>query len=422
MNRLDYPRCGITLHHGVTNSGLNVFVFPRAEFQTKYAFFATRYGGCDRRFLLDGQFTDTPAGIAHFLEHKMFDMPGYQAMDKFADFGASPNAFTSNGMTGYLFSCVDRFDDSLRELLHYVTTPWFTEESVAKEQGIIGQEIRMGEDNPGRRVQQNLLKALYAHHPVRESIAGTVESIAQISAKTLEDCHRMFYRPENMVLCCAGDLDPAAVMALAEAASAGPAGPAPARDYGGEESLLPAQVRVEDKMSVSMPLFRLGAKLPWTADGRDWAKLLLLADLSCMLLMGEGSPLYAQLYAEGLINKSFYAGSFDFPAGGVCCAGGRCAEPMTVLGRIVDAAEAFRLDGAAQDRFRRLKKTALGNFLMALDSLDDLCHTQADGFLNGWERMAFPDLCEELQAADAADFIHEAFRAQRLAISIVSPL
>lgn len=421
MNRELYPASGTVLYRGTTGSGLPVCVFPKEGFQTKYAFLAVGYGGCDRRFLLDGSWTDTPAGIAHFLEHKMFDMPGYNALEKLTAAGASPNAFTSHGMTGYLFSCTDGFYGDLEELLRFVTTPCFSQESVEKEQGIIGQEIRMGEDSPARRVQQNLLRALYSAHTVRDSIAGTVESIARISAETLYDCHRMFYHPGNMVLCCAGDLDAGKVLEVADRVVTTPAGAAVARDYGDEESLLPAQVRIEDRMSVSMPLFRLGAKMSRSGEGRDWARTMLLADLACELLLGEGTPLYNAMYQDGVINKSFYSGAFDFPGGGVCCAGGRCADPSAVLGRIVDGAEAFRMDRAAEKRLSGLKKKALGDFLMALDSLDDLCHTQADGALSGWQHMDFPGICGEIGGEEVEHFLHETLQAQRLAISVVSP-
>ena len=421
MNKEFYPASGTVLYQGVTGSGLPVCVFPKEEFQTRYAFFAVRYGGCDRRFLLDGNWLDTPAGIAHFLEHKMFDMPGYNALEKLTAMGASPNAFTSHGMTGYLFSCTDGFYENLEELLRFVMTPCFSPESVEKEQGIIGQEIRMGEDSPARRVQQNLLRALYSEHPARDSIAGTVESIAQISADTLYDCHRMFYHPGNMVLCCAGDMDAEKVLELADRVVTTPAGETALRDYGREESLLPNQVRIEDKMSVSMPLFRLGAKLPREAEGGDWARSMLVASLACELLLGEGTPLYNAMYQDGVINKSFYAGAFDFPGGGVCCAGGRCADPGAVLGRIVDGAEAFRMDRAAEKRLSGLKKKALGDFLMALDSLDDLCHSQADGYLSGWQHMDFPGICGEISGEEVERFLHETLQAQRLAISVVSP-
>ena len=422
MNYRDYPSCGIRLYEGVSPSGLPVSVYPMAGYQTKYALLAVRYGGCDRRFSSPGGWVDTPAGIAHYLEHKMFDMPGYNAMEKFTAHGANPNAFTGAGMTGYLFSCSERFEQNLEELLTYVTTPYFTAESVAKEQGIIGQEIRMGNDNPARRVRQNLMRALYRTHPVRDSIAGTVESIAEITPEVLERCYRAFYHPKNMVLCCAGDIDPKLVLAMAEMLVPTSEGEPPRSDYGDPESRMPETVRVEEKMAVSMPVFMLGSKLDWLADGRAWTKQLLLTEMSCQLFAGEGSPLYAELYAEGLINASFYAGATDFPQGGIACAGGRCGDPAAVMARLVDAAERFRMDSAAQSRFQRMKKMMLGNFIVALDSPEQLCHTQAESHFAGFERMRYPELLEEIAAEDVERTVHDCFDASRLALSIVSPL
>lgn len=422
MTYRDYPQCGIRRYEGVTAAGLQVFVYPMPDYQTQYAFFATKYGGCDRRFQRDGKWMDTPAGVAHFLEHKMFDMPGYNAMERFTALGASPNAFTSNGMTGYLFKCTEHFEENLRELLKYVTTPYFTADSVQKELGIIGQEIRMGDDNPSRRVRKNLLRALYRSHPVRDSIAGTVESIAQITPEILETCHRAFYHPKNMVLCCAGDIDPERVMKLAELLVPSSKEKAPKRDYGGAEQLLPETVRVEEKMSVSTPVFMLGGKLTWLPDGRAWAKQLLLTELSCELFAGDGSPLYSEMYASGLINSSFYAGAMDFPHGGAVCAGGRCADPNAVLTKLTDAAESFRMNADAESRLHRLKKTMLGNFIVTLDSAQELCHTQADAWFSGFERMEYPALFEEITAEDVEAVIHDCFRPERLALSVIRPL
>ena len=422
MTKQEFPELGITRYFGVTESGLTVYVYPRPGFQMKYAFFAARYGGCDIRFTLRGRWTDTPPGIAHYLEHKMFEMPDYTAIEKLTALGARPNAFTSSSMTGYHFTCTENFMPCLEELLTFVTTPYFTEASVAKERGIIAQEIRMREDEPERQTRNGLMRALYARHPIREGNLGTEESIARITPETLYSCHEAFYRPDNMVLCCAGDVDPEAVFDLASRLlPEKPRRKLPERDYGGEDSLLPVTLRAEKQMSVSMPVFLLGSKLPFPGFGRDWAKRLLLADLSCALFLGESSPLYCDMYDEGLINASFYAGCTDFPDGGAVCAGGRCRDPRAVLGRIVDAAEAFRMDADALARFQRVNKAAQGNFITALDSLTGLCHTQADGHFCGWDRMEVPAISRELTPEDAEAFIHESFRADRLAISLVRP-
>ncbi len=422
MNGKEFPEYGVTRYSGVTESGLTVHVFPRKGFRAKFALLAVKYGGCDTRFTHRGRWKDTPVGIAHYLEHKMFDMPDYSAMMKLSAAGAKVNAFTSSDKTGYHFTCEEDFLPDLEELIRFVTTPYFTEETVEKERGIITQEIRMRLDDPARRVNTELMKALYARHPIREGNLGTEESIARITPETLYSCHETFYRPENMILCCAGDLDPAAVFRLAQRGMAEKSRrKLPERDYGGEEDLAPVRVRVETDMPVSMPIFRLGSKLPFAPEGKDWQRRLLLAELSCDLLCGEGSPLYSALYDEGLIGGSFFSGVTDFPAGAVCMAGGRSRDPQKVLGRLVDAAEVFRTDKETAERFSRLQKAARGNFIMALDSFSGLCHTQADGAFLGWDCMDAPAVLSSITPEEAEAFLKDTFRADRLAISVVRP-
>ncbi len=418
----EFAEYGVTRYAGVTESGLTVCVFPRAGLQTKHALLAVKFGGCDLRFTLRGKWKDVPPGTAHYMEHKMFEMPGYHAIMKLAAAGANANAFTSSDKTGYHFSCIEGFMENLEELIAFVSTPFFSEESVAKERGIITQEIRMRQDQPDRRVRTELLKALYARHPIREGNLGTEEDIARITPELLDSCHEAFYRPDNMILCCAGDVDPEAVFALASRMlPEKPRRKLPERDRGGEEGLAPVRVRAETEMPVSMPVFQLGSKLPFAPEGRDWQRRLLLADLSCALFLGASSPLYADLYHEGLIDRSFSCGVTDFPQGGICTAGGRSADPQAVLGRVVDAAERFAADRETMERFNRLQKAARGNFIMALDSFFDLCHTQADGHFLGFDPLEAQEIRSGIKPEEAVAFIRDTFRADRLAISAVRP-
>ena len=421
MRLREWPRCGVRVWEGKTAAGLPVYVFPMPGFQTKYAFFAAKFGSCDRRFLLDGEWKDVPAGMAHFLEHKQFDMPDYNAGERLAALGASSNAYTSHGLTGYLFSCTEKFDLCLEELLRFVSTPYFTPESVEREKEIIAREIDMYEDDPSRRVDRRFFRALCREHPVRDPITGTADSIAGITAEDLYECHRRFYTPGNMVLSCAGDVDPEKVMALAERLVP-PGAEAPPRDYGEEEDLNPASVRVEEKMAVSMPLFQLGAKLPRRKEGPAWTREMVLADLSCELLLGVGSPLYTEMYDAGVIDHSFYVGTYDYPKGGVIYAGGRCADPGEVLARIADGAEAFRMDAAAAARLERLKRARLGGFLMSLDSPEWLPEMQAECCFDGWECMELPAMVDSVRPGEAEAFLRESFRPERLALSVISPM
>ena len=185
MNEKVYPRIGERVLEKTLPNGLKIFIVPKPQHRKKYAFFATRYGGMDMQFIRNGKKCDTPAGIAHYLEHKMFDTEDGNALQQLSQNGAEPNAFTSNAMTGYYFDCTEHFEENLRILLSFVSVPYFTEESVEKERGIIAQEIRMVEDSPDWQVYERLLACLYRSSPARVPIAGTVESIAGITAETL---------------------------------------------------------------------------------------------------------------------------------------------------------------------------------------------------------------------------------------------
>ena len=325
MQRHDYPNIGETLYSAELPNGLRLRVVPKKGFATFYAAFAANYGGADRRFELDGEAIDTPAGVAHFLEHKMFDLPdGDSAMNLLSANGAEPNAFTSSDMTCYYFQCTKSFEENLRLLLHFVSTPYFTPETVQKEQGIIAQEILMGEDNPGMAIYYQLLRQLYARHPIRDRVAGTVESISGITDKTLYDCHRAFYCPSNMALCVVGNVDPHTVIALAEEVLPRERGEEIARCYGEEEDDVAAQKETVTQMEVALPQFLVGFKCE-TNEG-DLLRQSLIGEMASDVLLGDSSPLYQRLYDEGLINSSFGGGFDQLPGVAVLCAGGAQAE------------------------------------------------------------------------------------------------
>ena len=272
------------------------------------------------QFIRNGEKCDTPAGIAHYLEHKMFDTKDGNALQVLSQNGAEPNAFTSNAMTGYYFDCTEHFEENLRILLSFVSVPYFTDESVEKERGIIGQEIRMVEDSPDWQVYERLLACLYRSSPARVPIAGTVESIAGITAETLYDCHHAFYCPSNMALCIVGNVDPHAVIALAEEVLPRERGEEIARCYGEEEDGAAAQKETVTQMEVALPQFLVGFKCE--ADEGDLLRQSLIGEMASDVLLGDSSPLYQRLYDEGLINGSFGGGFDQLPGVACLCAGG----------------------------------------------------------------------------------------------------
>ena len=286
MEKKLYERIGEEVFHTTLPNGLPVYIVPKKDFLRKYALFATRYGGMDMRFEKDGQWLDTPAGIAHYLEHKMFDTEDGNALQELAKNGAEPNAFTSNAITCYYFDATEKFYESLEILLSFVSIPYFTDESVQKEQGIIGQEIGMIEDNPEWQVYKQLMQALYHTSPARTPVAGSVESISHITAQTLYDCHKAFYTPANMCLVVVGDVKPERIIAAANQILPAKSGPLIRRDYGAEEELTAAEHFVTAAMEVSMPTFLVGFKCPPQHGGEEQHRFTAIGELACAVLMG----------------------------------------------------------------------------------------------------------------------------------------
>ncbi|MDY3013835.1 MAG: pitrilysin family protein [Evtepia sp.] len=421
MVKHTYETLGETLFEETLENGLRVYVFPKPEFGKCFAFFATRYGGMDTRFQLGGQWLDTPMGIAHYLEHKMFDTPDGNALQKLSATGASPNAFTSTAITGYHFECTDRFYENLRILLEFVSVPYFTEESVEKEQGIIGQEIRMIEDNPSWQVYHMLLEALYQHHPVRNSVAGSVESIREITAQTLYHCHEAFYTPSNMVLCVAGNVDPEQVCAMArEILPKEKKTPIP-RDCGQQEPEEVFQRETSREMAVSAPLVQLGIKVQPAQDGAAQFRQRLLGDLACEAWAGHSSPLYRRLYEEGLIDSNFYLGYMDYPGCAFLVADGECKEPEKLRDILLEEGARLGREGIDEGLFRRLKKAAYGNYVRALNSFETLCVEQAKGYFSDQAPWSFPEVYETITRQDAEAFLRRWIRPEQAALAVIRP-
>lgn len=423
MKTLRYDNIGETLYSETLGNGLTVLVLPKPGFTKSYAMFATDYGGADRRYMLSGKWTDTPAGVAHFLEHKMFDTPdGGNALTVLSANGASPNAFTGSAMTAYYFESTSGFEENLRMLLDFVSVPYFTDDSVQKEQGIIGQEIRMIEDSPDFVVYMNALKCLYEHNPISESVAGSIESIARITAQTLYDCHRVFYNPSNMVLCVVGDVDAQAVVDIARRALPAEPGEAPQRDYGPNEGLFPVTKRICKAMAVSLPQFVIASKVQPADKGPGTLRQSLAASLAMKYLLGTSSPFYAGLYSSGDVT-----GPFDYEldrSGGVSTVliSGEGPDPDSVLSKLSAEVSSVVENGVDKERFERLRKAYFGASLRSLSSFEGLCQSLAESHFAGCCAMDRYALINDIGTDEILGFIAENLAAEKLAISIVEPV
>ena len=421
MNYVAFPRIGEGYFEARLPNGMLIRVVPKRGFAQKYAFVGVDFGSIDTAFTLDGRGCRVPDGIAHYLEHKMFDLPDGNAMDGFARTGANCNAFTSYSMTAYYFSCTESFEENLSLLLRMVTTPCFTAESVEKERGIIAQEIRMYEDSPETQVSENLFAALYAEHPVRKPIAGTVESIGTITPELLYDCFRAFYRPANMLLCVVGDVDAEKVAELAAAVTGGEMQTPPRRDYGKKEAMMPAQASVSRTMEVSMPTFAIGFKCEPATSGLEAMRREIIGDLAAEILVGESSALYQRLYEDGLIDAGFSAGYESVKDACQLSASGDSDAPEQVLEAILQEAERIRREGFEEELFRRLKKSSLGRRTRDLDSFESICYRICAYHFDGADYFRFPEAYASVTPADVSDFLARTVCRERAVLSVVHP-
>ena len=421
MRKLEYPAVGETLYRDVLPGGLRLCVAVKPGYARSHAFFAARYGGADRRFLLNGEATDSPMGVAHYLEHKMFDMPEGDAMYAMAASGAQPNAFTAAGMTAYYFDTTVGFEQNLRTLLRFVSTPHFTPESVEKERGIIAQEIRESEDDPDSVLYHELLRSLYAHHPMRDPILGTEESIRAITPEILYGCHSVFYHPGNMALAVVGDVDPERVRETALELLDRTPRPAPERDYGPPEGPLPVRTRFSRGMEVSAPQFLLGCKLPCPDGGTERLRQKLLCDLIVGCLWSQSSPFFTRNYADGLLNTSFSAVTDEGPGAVTLLAGGESRDPERVFSLFLAEAARTAEQGFDPAAFARRKKVLYGRCVRGLAFFGALCENLADGELEGYDYLDCFPLLESVTAEEAQAFLREHLRPERFAMSVVTP-
>ncbi len=420
MKQTFYERTGESVCREVLPNGLQIRVIPKPDYAKKYAFFAASYGGMDTRFTLDGKPMDTPAGIAHYLEHKMFDTKDGNALQELAKNGAEPNAFTANTLTGYYFDSTGHFEENLEILLSFVSIPYFTEESVAKEQGIIGQEIRMIEDNPDWQIYTRMLQALYSVSPVRTSIAGTVESISHITADTLYDCHRAFYTPSNMILTVVGDVDPVHVADLARRILPKEGGPAIQRDYGQEPEAV-AQRETSLAMEVSNPQFLQGFKCRPVWKGEEYIRTVLLGDMACDLLLGESSPLYQRLYTQGLINGTFGGGFEVLPGAAHLFAGGESPNPKAVAEEIQKEALRLVREGLNEEFYQQIRRAAFGANIRAMNSFENLAVSMTEGHFNGYDPFRFPEVFDTIRQEDVLEFLRDNITAEHAVLSEIVP-
>ena len=402
-------------------SGVRIFVFPK-QMSTTHALFAVNFGSVDTA--LDEQGTrPLPHGIAHFLEHKLFfNEDGSDSFERFSDYGADANAYTSHTRTVYLFSCTDRFEESFAELLQFVTHPYFTKESVQKEQGIIGEEIRMCRDNPYDRCYYNMLKGLYAHHPVKIDICGSAASIAAITPEVLYEAYHTYYRPENMALIVCGDVTGEQVLRLADRELAKIENQVGVPRATVKEAPEAALSLVTEEGQVAKPIFAVGmkdTKLP-TGERERLSRDAAMAVLNEMLF-SQSSPLYTELFEGGHISPGLsfeYALTRDFAFNQVA---GEAGDPAFVFARMKQYFEELRKTGLSREDFERCCRIEYAEYIKGFDSTEEIAHNLLSFAFEGVDMFEYVNVLQALTFEEVETLFFEVFAPEGMTLSVVYP-
>lgn len=417
MEIYSYPQLDEQIQAAVLPNGLRIYCVPRADSEKTFAMLAADFGSIDCHFTIDGQTHDVTPGIAHFLEHKLFEEQDGNALQKFAARGAHPNAFTSHIMTAYHFTCTDRFYEDLEILLRFVTTPYFTDENVAKEKGIIGQEIDMLEDTPGWSAYVGVLQALYAVHPVRISVAGSKQSIASLDPDVLRLCHRGFYSPKNLVLVVCGQYAFDRVVELAQRITPAEAAEIASRTYGVEPEAV-AQPRWERKMAVSRPMFMVGCK---DQAPRDMYRQQLVGELAAQCIGGKSTVLYDTLYKRGLADRTFDPDYFTFAGGACALFSGESSEPDAVREALEQEIQRVAAEGLDEAVFRRSKKALYGKYIRRSSDASGVCRMQAEAVFSGAMAFDFAEVFQNITKQEVAARVQAWAQPNRMAMAVVAP-
>ncbi|GBF72064.1 peptidase M16 [Paenibacillus sp. 598K] len=423
MKTLAYPTVQETLYYEQMPNGLSVYVLPKKGFQKTYATFTTRFGSVDNQFSLPGeQKIRVEDGIAHFLEHKMFEEPSGDIFATFASQGASANAFTSFDRTAYLFSATEQIPANLTTLLDFVQNPYFTDENVEKEKGIIEQEINMYKDNPDWRVYTGLIDALYHEHPVHIDIAGSVESIRRITKESLYQCYHTFYHPSNMLLFVVGGVDKDEIMELVrrnQTSKSFGESPQIKRLLEKEPDAVKLPVK-RSELAVSLPKMMFGFKetvLP--ADSEQLLRREVASKLMLEALLGPSSKLYQQLYDDDLISDSFGSEYNSSATYGFTMIGGDTRDPEALLAAIRSAIEEKLATGIAADDFERVRRKRIGGYLRMLNSPEAIANEFTRYQFRGNNLFELLPLYESVTLEQVNERMREHFRWDQMAVSIV---
>lgn len=427
MKKIVFDQLNETLYHDKLNNGLEVFILPKQGFNKTYATFTTKYGSIDNKFmpLNKSEYHTVPDGIAHFLEHKMFEKEDGDVFQQFSKQGASANAFTSFTRTAYLFSSTSDTQKNLKTLLDMVQQPYFTEKTVEKEKGIIGQEITMYDDNPDWRLYFGVIENMYHHHPVKIDIAGTIESISHITAELLYDCYNTFYHPSNMLIFITGPVNPEEVMEFIRADQ-------DAKDYQDAPEIKrqfdeePAKVAKKQQvleMNVQSSKCLVGVKADNpNQSGKEMLKNELAINILLDMLFGKSSVNYEDLYNQGLIDETFQYNYTQEQGFGFAMVGSDTDNPNLLSEKLQSIMlEASSGRHVSDEALERAKKKRIGTFLRSVNSPEYIANQFTRYAFNEMDLFEVVPVLEELSLPDIKNAASSFFAEERMTVCQVVP-
>ena len=410
-----------TLYVEKLKNGLTVMIIPKKGIQKKYIIWGTHYGSNDNKFIVPGEqeTIEVPKGVAHFLEHKMFEQEnGKNSLDVLTSLGVSANAYTTNDHTAYLYECTDNFYEALDEFMDYVQHPYFTDENVEKEKGIIGQEIKMYDDYPEWKVYLNALEAMYYKNPVKLDITGTVETISHIDKDILYKCYNTFYNPSNMCLVISGDFVPEQILEeIKKRLIEKPQNGEIKRIYEPEPEEI-VKEKIKQQMQVSQPLFTIGIKCN-PPSPKEKVKIHIAMEIILNMLIGESSALYKELYQAG----NMYAMpnlSYEFGENYAhLLISENANNPEEVYEKLKQKIEEFQTNGLNVDDFERMKKMIYGEYVKEYNDVTSIARMFLSDFMKGIHSFDYLEEIDTIDIGFANQVLKDNFKKEKMVLSVV---
>ena len=403
-------------------NGLTVMIIPKKGMKKKYMIWGTNYGSNKNVFIVPGENTKTevPNGVAHFLEHKLFEQEnGTNSLDTLSALGVEANAFTTNDMTAYLFVCTDNFYPAMDELMDYVQNPYFTDENVETEKGIIGQEIMMYDDSPDWKVYLNAMQILYHNHPMKIDVVGTIDSISKIDKEILYKCYKTFYNLSNMAIAVCGDFEPENILEEIKKRLKQNKASGEIQTFYPEEPDEIVKEKIEQEMEVSQPMYIIAIKVKPTDNSEEMVKRDIAIQIVLELLIGKSSRLYKQLYDEGVISGGIGA-NYEFSKNYAhILISGQANEPEQVYNRIKQEINRQKQEGISENDFNRIKKKIYGEYVRDYNDVENIANMSLANYFIGITSFDYLNQIDNIDVKYLTKVLNDMFNEEKMAISIV---